>query len=67
MVGQSEVTPGIVVADVADQITHEPLVVRELSVFDILPDGVAEKASEILVTREGKEGPGICEHPNKMR
>ncbi len=53
VMGKPEVALGIVVANVADHVAEELLVVGEFSVFDVLADDVAEQASEVFVMGKG--------------
>lgn len=67
MMREPEVAYGIMVANVSDHVVEELLVVRELSVFDVLSDDVAKQAAEVFVTREGEEGAGVGKHSYEVR
>ena len=56
MMGESEVGLGVMIANIADHLADEAFVIRELPVFDILPDDIAEETAEVFVAWEGEEG-----------
>src|SRR5258708_24038792 len=70
-VGQSaggleiEVLPGVVIADVADDLADPFQVVRDLDVGDLVAEEVAEDAGEVLVPGKGQETAGVGEHTDE--
>ena len=66
MMRQAEVVFCIMIANVSDEASKKLHVLRELTVFCVLPDDIAEKSAEILVAREGEEGAGIGQHANEV-
>jgi hypothetical protein len=66
MVGESEVGLGVVIANIADHLAEELIVVREFPVLDVLAHDVAKEAAEVFVAWEGEERAGIGEHPHKV-
>jgi hypothetical protein len=55
LVVETEVSAGVVVADVFDHFPDEGKVGGEKSAFDVIAEDIAKQAAEVFVARVGEE------------
>ena len=61
----SEHVPGILVADLLNDVLKDAFIVRESAALDFGTKIITEDPSEVFMSRVGQEAPGISEHSHE--